>query len=239
VTTVYRTLKLEHYLAAIVLLPVLWSLGHLAPTASYQLEMPHIGSLQSDALTSILILQVTALATALVVGYVAACVARALGREAIRTLLSPSQAQLFGLLATSALWIACTGLSWENFQQNEPLTIAWYIITGAAVGLYGAVWLLLAVRAAATVKPFQTMTALAISAEGCFLSALGGLLLLVFYLNGANPEPSLLLFGIAQLLNITLILVPPALAVAAGAALWSGILKSRERPADDSSAPAD
>jgi hypothetical protein len=230
VTIVYRTLKLNRYVAAIVLLPVLWALGNLVPNLSYQVLALRGGAMQLGVFEQIAVLQATALVTALVVGVVVACIARALGHEAIRTLLSPSQAQLFGLLATSVLWIAFTGLNWASFRQDELLAIVWTIISGAAFALYGAVWLMLAVRAAASLHPLQTAVTLVASAEASFLSALGGALLLLIYLDRSPTEPSLLLFGLVLLLNVALVMVPPALAVAAGSALWSAILTSRERP---------
>ena len=229
-TIVYRTLKLNRFVAALVLLPVFWDLGQHVPNLSYQVLELHGEAMQHGVFEQIAVLQATALVSALVVGVGVACVARALGHEAIRTLLRPSQAQLFGLLATSVLWIAFTGLNWASFRQDELLAIAWTIISGAAIALYGAVWIMLAVRAAASLHPLQTAVTLAASAEASFLSALGGALLLLIYLDRTPTEPSLILFGVILLLNVALVIVPPALAVAAGSALWSAILASRERP---------
>ena len=117
-TTVYRTLKLSRYVAAMVPLPVLWDLGQHVPNLSFQVLALHGAAMQHGVFEQLAVLQATALVSALVVGVVVACVARALGHEAIRTLLRPSQAQLFGLLATSVLWIAFTGLNWASFRQD-------------------------------------------------------------------------------------------------------------------------
>lgn len=242
--TVYRVFRLEHYLAVIVLLPVLWAFGHLTPVVSYPFQASRFGVLQNEALLGILVLQASAFAAALLVGFVVAFFARGLGHAAIRTLLSPAQALLFGILATATLWIAVTGLNWASFRQNEPLTIIWYIITGTAQALFGTVWLMLAVRAAASMRPFQAAANLITAAEGCFCSALGGILLLLVYLQNAQPDPSLALVGVELFLVIALFVVPPAIAVTAGAALWGGVLAARDRrdgrrSGDGPAAPAD
>jgi hypothetical protein len=229
VTTAYRVLKLEHCIAALALLPVLWAFGHVTPAIlPASLAALHTGALQNEALITILVWQATAIAAALVLGFVAAFFARSLGHEALRTLLSPSQAQLFALLATATLWIAATGLNWAAYKQDEILTIIWYVLTGAAQLLFGAIWLLLAARAASSLRQFSTALNLFVAAEGCFLSALGGLMLLILLFYDGLPDPSLAMFGLFVLVGIALTAVPSALAVTAGAALWSGILAYRD-----------
>ncbi len=227
-TTLYRMLNLKYWWAVAAMLPALWALGHLAPAVSYSAGVFHAGVLQNDVVQTILVLQATAIVTALVVGFVAAFVARALGHQAIRTLITPSQSLIAAGLATAALWVAVTGLNWAAYRQDELLTQIWYVLTGATQGLFGAVWLLLAVRAASSLRQFNSALNLFAAAEGCFLSALGGFLLLFVILDGSQPDPSLTLFGLILLLSIALIAVPPALALTAGAALWGGILAARE-----------
>jgi hypothetical protein len=143
-------------------------------------------------------------------------------------LLSPTQALLAALLATATLWLALTGLTWASYRQDELLITIWYVITGAAEWLFVAVWLVLAVRAAASIKQFRTALDLFVAAEACFLSALGCLLLLIIFLIDRPGDPSLVLFAVLLLVNVALIAVPPAIAVTAGGALWSGILAARE-----------
>ena len=60
----------------------------------------------------------------------------------------------------------------KAWTPDELLAIAWTIISGAAIALYGAVWIMLAVRAAASLHPLQMAVTLAAAAEASFMSAL-------------------------------------------------------------------
>lgn len=225
--TVFRMFKLEHYLAVVALIPMLWALGHIAPMLTYNAGAFHAGVLQNPVVYILLLLQSVAIVTALVVGFLAAYFARALGHAAIRTLVTPTQAQVYALLATASIWVAFTGLSWASFRQSDLLIAIWYVLAGAAQGLFGAVWLLLAVRAAASLRKFSSALSLFAAAESCFVTAVGALVLLVIYMDNVHPAPSLALFGLQMLVTILILVVPPAITVTAGAALWSGILASR------------
>jgi hypothetical protein len=221
---VSRILEPKRLAAILIALPLLWLFGHLDLVQTIGLSNLHL-PLQDDPVRQLLIYEAAVLASALVVGYILALCARAVGHDAIRTLLSISQAQLYGLLASAILWVAVTGLNWSVYRQNEVAAALWYIITGAADGLFGVVWLVLAVRAAASVEPFRSAGILFGAAVATFLSALGAMVVLFIILNNIGAQPSLGLFGLIFLLILGIFAIPPALAVNGSAALWAGVLR--------------
>ena len=217
-----------------MLLPVLWLIGHLDPLLPGGLAARHT-ALQYSDLIMLLVWVASVLLTALVVGYVVALCARAIGYAAIRTLLSESQAQLYGLLASTILWVAITGLNWTHFRGNEAALLLWYVLAGAANGLFGVVWLVLAGRAAASLEQFRSAAVLFGSAVGSFFVALGALVGLSYLLRNTNPGPELGLYALILLIMMGLLVIPPVLTVAAGAALWGGILRKSDRDSGEDS----
>jgi hypothetical protein len=203
---------------------VLWALGHLDPLLPPALGVWHLEPLGDDFWFQFMIYQAAVLASALVIGFVLAQCTRVLGHDTIRALLPESRAQLFGLLTTAILCVAVIGVQWSAYRQNEVALAIWYVLNGAANGLFTVVWLILGARAAASVRQFWTALTLFGAAVASFFVALGGLALLLFLLRDSNPAPSLALTAVLIILFMGLIVVPSVLEMTAAAALWSGIL---------------
>ena len=146
----------------------------------------------------------------------------------MRTLLTPSQAQWFGLLSSVLLWVAITGREWSGYSgKSQVMLMAWTIILGIAGQLFNLVWLSLGVRVAAAVDPLKAAGTFFGASVGTFLGGIGALVVLVYLLSGVDLQPTLPLFGLIYFFVITLLVLPPALAVLGGAALGTHFLASR------------
>lgn len=210
-------------------LPVFWVIGRLASQLRSPLAVLGDGAAQWNEIALVLALfWCGTLLSALIVGFVIALAARAVGHAAIRRILTPSQAQWFGLLASALVWLSLTGFAWSNFSGMSDIVVAaWYVSLGVFVNLFNVVWLLLGIRAASAVNQLRAAGVFFGAAVGTFCSAIGLLTLLAVLLNGIDIQPTLPLFGLLYLLLVALWIVPPALAIVGGSALCSGLLAAR------------
>lgn len=224
-------------LALIGALPVFWLSGHIVEI----IQPPSLPLLQgaaqwNDVAVWLAVFWCATLLSALAVGLVLALAARAVGYATIRAILTPSQAQWFGLLATALVWLAVTGLAWSDFSgKDRVIVIAWYLALGLFFDLFNVLWLLLGIRAAASVRQLRTAGMFFGAAFGTFTGALGLLTLLAMLLNGIDIQPTLPLFGLIYFIMISALVLPPALAVLGGAALCAGVLTARASRSDSSS----
>src|SRR5664280_1580801 len=116
--------------AIAALVPILWLLGNVSAQGLSMLAAPRYDTLADDG-RWLLIIGASMLVSSLVVGFVVAWCARAVGHASIRTLLAPSRAQTFGVLTAILLWLSLTGLYWASCKQDDLLTAFWYIALGA------------------------------------------------------------------------------------------------------------
>jgi hypothetical protein len=214
--------------AVAALVPILWLLGNVSAQGLSMLAAPRYDTLADDG-RWLLIIGASMLVSSLVVGFVVAWCARAVGHASIRTLLAPSRAQTFAVLTAILLWLSLTGYFWASFKQDDLLTAFWYIVLGAAKGVFGAVWLVLASRAAASLRQFRAGVLLLGSALASQAAALGAYIVLMLLFQQAPPEPSLALFGLLTLLLMGSYVLPLALATLGFTAIWGGLLSWLDR----------
>jgi hypothetical protein len=219
-----RILEPKRALAILALLQLFWAVGHFeldSAVWSHGLEY----SLPPDFWFWTFVTLGVYLASALVAGIVVALCARAVGYEAIRSLVKLPQARLYGFFPFVILWIAVTGLTWSAYLHNQVAVAAWLVVTGAANTLFIAAWLVLAGRAAASVEEFKTAAIFFGSALGSFFGSIGALLLLIMLLEHTNPQPTLPLIGLILLVQMCRSAIAPVLFILASAAMWAGVLR--------------
>jgi hypothetical protein len=216
-------------LALVGALPFFWLSGRVVEALPSSWALFEQSSTQTNEIAVMVALfWCGTLLTALAVGMVLALVARAVGHATIRAVLSPSQAQRFGLLATALVWLAITGYAWSDFSgKSDVEMMAWQLALGVFFNVFNVVWLLLGIRAAASARQLRTAGVFFGASFGTFVGVLGVFLLLALLFNGIDIQPTLPLFGLAYLLVIGIWIVTPALAVVGGAALCAGLLAAR------------
>lgn len=206
--------------ALLVLAPLAWLSGGLlialAGIARSLLTQPF-----QDHAAEWLVALVGVLTSATAVGLVLALIAGALGLDRLRALLDVRHAVLFGILASSLLWVAFTGMFWASYTGDEFAFYTWRVIGGVAYDLFVLVWLILGVRAAASLAPLRVAATLLSGAVGCFFTAFGLLIALRPLLE--DQEPSLPLFGLVVWFLLAIFILPPALLTAGMSALFSGL----------------
>jgi hypothetical protein len=215
--------------ASIAAVPFFWLSAHLLLlTPPPWALIRHAVVPTSEEVFAIAMFWCGTLLTALAVGMLLALAARAVGLATIRTVLTPPQAQRFGLLATSLVWLALTGYAWATYSGKSELEVAaWYLALGVFFNVFNVVFLLLGIRAAASVRQLRTAGTFFAASFGSFVGTLGVIVLLAVLFNGIDIQPTLPLFGLLYLLVVGLLVLPPALAIVAGAALCSGVLAAR------------
>ena len=161
-----------------------------------------------------------------IAGLLLGLVARTLGLTAIRNLLSPAQAILFGTLATALVAITLTGVAWATFKEDEAGQLLWIILSGAATLTFFGIWSLLAMRAAAATKSLSLGATLIISAFAAHAVGFWGLALLAQWLERHQPEPSVPI-ALAIYLLVTIIVYLPITLTACGTAGLVGGLGRR------------
>jgi hypothetical protein len=162
-------------------------------------------------------------AAIVLLGYLLSRVATVLGPPSIRSLLPPPQARWIAGLLAALVCVTWTGLLWSSVVENAVAAIFWQIFAGAAIDLFVLGWLCLALRAAASTKPAISgllllgggLTSLAVSYCGLILLALA------YYRYGW--EPNLPLVGLLVVLLTGIFLLPPVMAIAGMAAVFTSL----------------
>ena len=158
-----------------------------------------------------------------IAGLLLGLVARTLGLPAIRDLLSPAQAVLFGTLASALVAITLTGVAWATFKEDEAGQLLWIILSGAATLTFFGIWSLLAMRVAAATKSLSLGATLIISAFAAHAIGLWGLALLAQWLDRHQPEPSVPIALAIYLLVTIIVYLPITLAACGTAGLVGGL----------------
>lgn len=213
--------------ACALVLPALWLVGRVTQWCFRNLPISRVEYLGGEGFW-LLVIVGSMIASSMAVGLASAWFARAVGHATIRTLLAPSRAHLFGLLTALMLWLALTGVYWENYRQDDLLTAVWYILLGAANGMFGVAWFVLAARASSSLRQFRAGVLLLGAAALTLAVAFASYVFLMLLIEQSPPEINLPFFGVLTLLLMGFYVIPPALASAGFAAVWGGLFSLRD-----------
>ncbi|MGH2408873.1 MAG: hypothetical protein ACRDGS_00755 [Chloroflexota bacterium] len=167
-------------------------------------------------------------AAVVLLGYLLSRVAAVLGPPSIRSLLPPAQARWIAGLLAALVCITWTGLLWSNVLENIVATVFWQIFAGAAIDLFVLGWLCLALRAAASTKPAVNGLILLGSALTSLVVSYCGLILLVLAFQRYGWEINLPLVGLLVVLLTGIFLLPPVMAIAGMAAVFTSLTASKD-----------
>lgn len=175
-----------------------------------------------------------------IAGLLLGLLARILGLDALRTLLSPAQAALFGTLASALVAITLTGAAWASYNEDEVGQVLWTVLSGAATLTFFGVWGLLAMRAAAATKALTAGATLVLGAFASFAIGLWALAILSQWFERHQPEPSVPIFLIVYLLFTVAIYLPIGLIACGTAGLVGGLGRNTPAaPSPPATFPAD
>ena len=170
-------------------------------------------------------------AAVVLLGYLLSRIATVLGPASIRSLLPPPQARWIAGLLTSLVCITWTGLLWSSLSGNAVGQVFWQIFAGAAIDLFVLGWLCLALRAAVSPKPAKSGLVLLSCGLTSLAASYAGVIILALAFARFGWELNLPIVGLLVVLLTGIFLLPPAMAVAGMAAIFTSL----SGPKDDSS----